>query len=212
VSSVAAKFNITSNSIRWSNNISGDSLTPGIKIVIPPVDGIVYNVKSGDTLQSLAATYNANLAQLTAYNDAEINGIQPGERIIIPNGQQPAAPTYNFYAAVYGAGGGSNGYDFGFCTWYVANQIPVPSNWGNASSWAYYAQLSGWQVSTSPTVGSIAQTAYAAGGQGHVAIVTAVSPDGSQIQFKDMNGVAGWDRVGQSGWVSASSYQHYITH
>ncbi len=65
-------------------------------------------------------------------------------------------------------------------------------------------------MSTTPQVGAIAQTALAAGGEGHVAIVTAVSPDGSQIQFKDMNGLAGWGRVGQSGWVSASTYQHYI--
>ncbi len=207
LASLAAKFDITSNSISWSNH-NVVNLTPGLKLLIPPVNGIVYTVQSGDTPQSLATKYGANLTQLIAYNDAEINGIQPGELIIIPNGQQPAAPTYNFFAAVYGG----NGYDFGYCTWYVATQLPVPTNWGNASSWAYYASLSGWNVSVSPTVGAIAQTADAAGGEGHVAVVTAVSADGSQIQFKDMNGIAGWDRVGYSGWVSASTFQHYITH
>jgi len=45
---------------------------------------------------------------------------------------------------------------------------------GNASSWAYYAVLSGWTVSSSPQVGAIAQTSYAAGGEGHVAVVDAV--------------------------------------
>jgi surface antigen len=183
--------------------------------VIPPVNGIVYTVKAGDTPQSLATKYNANAAQITAYNDAEISGLQTGEQIVIPNGQiQPAAASNfsdntpaNFYPAY-----GSNGYDYGFCTWYVASQISVPNNWGNASSWAYYAALTGWTVSSTPIVGAIAQTPYAAGGEGHVAIVTAVSADGSQIQYKDMNGLAGWGRVGYSGWVSASTFPHYIYH
>jgi len=208
VASVAAKFGVTSNSILWSNNLSGSSLNAGIKLTIPPINGLVYTVKSGDTPQSLAATYSSNATQIIAYNDAEISGLQVGEQIIIPNGQQPAPVEVEDFYPSYGA----NGYDFGYCTWYVATQISVPSNWGNASSWAYYAALSGWTVSTTPTVGAIAQTADAAGGEGHVAIVDAVSADSSQIQFRDMNGLAGWDRVGYSGWVSSSTFQHYITH
>lgn len=210
LASVAAKFNITSSSIQWSNSGVASTLTAGSKLTIPPVTGIVYTVKPGDTPASLAQKYSSSAATIVAINDAEISGLTPGEQIIIPNGQQPAAPVYNFFAS-YSSGGASNGYDFGYCTWYIASQISVPTNWGNASSWSYYAALSGWNVSSTPTVGAIAQTPYAAGGQGHVAIVDAVSPDGSQIQFRDMNGVAGWDRVGYSGWVSASTFPHYIT-
>jgi surface antigen len=128
---------------------------------------------------------------------------------------QASASTVSRAAASFpwGAGPiyGYNGYDYGYCTWYVATQIAVPSNWGNASSWSYYASLSGWHVSSTPTVGAIAQTPYAAGGLGHVAVVNAVSADGTQIQYRDMNGIAGWGRVGYSGWVSASRYPHYIT-
>lgn len=214
VASVAAKFNITSDSLQWSNNLSGTALQAGVKLTIPPINGIVYTIKAGDTAQSLAAKYSTNAEQITAFNDAEISGLQPGEQIIIPNGQQ-AAPIATFRglssSGTFYAAYGSNGYDFGYCTWYVASQIAVPSNWGNASSWAYYAALSGWTVSTTPTVGAIAQTANAAGGQGHVAIVDAVSPDGSQIQITDMNGVAGFDRVG-TAWQATSRYQHFITH
>ena len=211
VSSVAAKFNITSNSILWSNNLSGSSLSVGSKILVPPVSGIVYTVKSGDTLSSLATKYGSNIDQLTAYNDAELKGIQPGEQILIPNGQPPAAPVYNFFVPTYGSGSESNGYDFGYCTWYVATQISVPSNWGNASSWAYYAGLSGWNVSSVPSVGAIAQTPYASGGEGHVAVVIGVN--GDQVEIRDMNNYGdggGWDRVGQ-GWVSASTFPNYLT-
>ena len=210
VVSLATKFGVTSNSIMWSNHLSGNQLTVGQKILIPPVNGIIYTVKAGDTIASLAQRYNANQAQLIAYNDAEISGIYPGERIIIPNGtvSPPVTP------AVYSWSGpnyGYNGYDYGYCTWYVASRISVPANWGNASTWAYYASLSGWNVSGVPSVGAIAQTPFAAGGEGHVAIVRAVSSNGDMIKFSDMNGLAGWGRVGYSGWVSAAIFPNYIT-
>lgn len=217
VSSIASKFNVTSDSIRWSNNLIASTVNPGQKLYIPPVNGVVYTVKGGDTPDSLASKYNANKEQIIEYNDAELSGLAPGERIIIPNGQvtttvYTAASTSSAFAWGTGPVYGYNGYDFGWCTWYVASQISVPSNWGNASSWAYYAAMSGWSVSSRPTVGAIAQTPYAAGGEGHVAIVDAVSPDGSQIKFRDMNGIAGWGRVGYSGWELAATFPNYITH
>jgi len=218
VSSLAAKFGVTSDSIRWSNNLSGDSLSPGKALTIPPVNGIVYTVKPGDTPQTLAVQFRADAAQIVAYNDAEITGLAPGEQIIIPNATQVVGATAASIKTA-GVGGfpwgggpiyGYNGYDYGYCTWYVATQVAVPANWGNASTWALFARASGWNVSAAPTVGSIAQTGRAAGGEGHVAIVDAVSPDGSQIQIRDMNGVAGWGRVGYSGWIPVSTFQNYI--
>lgn len=218
ISGLAAKFGVTSDSIRWSNNLNGDAVAPGTKLTIPPVSGIVYTVRAGDTPDSLAAQFRSNRDQIIAYNDAEITGLTPGEQIIIPNAIQVTSQT----AATIGGGLGSgflwgsgpiygyNGYDYGYCTWYVATQVPVPANWGNASTWAYYARLSGWNVSKLPSVGSIAQTAAAAGGEGHVAIVTAVYPNGT-IQIRDMNGLAGWGRVGV-GTVSAGTFQNFISH
>ena len=209
IASIAAKFNVTSNSIKWSNNLGG-TVTAGTKILVPPagVSGIIYTVKSGDTPASLATRYQADENQIIAYNDAELTGLHVGERIIIPNGQQPAVVTYSYFTALYGG----NGYDYGFCTWYVATKISVPNNWGNASTWAYYARMSGWTVSSTPVVGAIAQTPYAAGGEGHVAIIEAVSPDHTQIKYSDMNGLAGWGRVGYSDWVSATRFPNYIYH
>jgi len=207
IDSLSTKFNVTANSIRWSNNLAGNNVAAGISLVIPPVNGIVYTVKSGDTPASLATRYQSDQNQIISYNDAEINGLTPGEQIIIPNGQVAAQVlTYGSYIATYGG----NGYDYGYCTWYVANKVAVPTNWGNANTWAYYGALSGWTVSSVPKAGAIAQTS--AGWEGHVAYVEAVSDDGSQIQYSDMNGLAGWGRVGYSGWVSASTFPHYIYH
>lgn len=219
VSSIAAKFGVTSDSVRWSNNLNSDAVTAGTKLRIPPVNGVVYTVQSGDTPDSLATKFRANKDKIIAYNDAEIKGLTAGQVILIPDAVQVKASTASSIASsgAFPWGGsapvyGYNGYDYGYCTWYVATQISVPSNWGNASTWAYYAGLSGWNVSTAPTVGAIAQKAGGWGGFGHVAIVDAVSDDGSQIQIRDMNGVAGFGRVGYSGWISATTYQHFITH
>lgn len=215
VASVAAKFGVTSESIMWSNDINDGTVIPGKKLYIPPVSGIVYFVKAGDTPESLAAKYRTTKEKVTAYNDAELAGLQVGSRIIIPDGQmpQPVAPARPAPRSGFAWGGsapiyGANGYDYGWCTWYVAGRISVPNNWGNANTWDNLAPLSGWNVSTRPTVGAVAQTDR--GSEGHVAVIEAVSPDGSQIKYSDMNGLAGWGRRGDSDWVSASKFEHYI--
>jgi surface antigen len=219
VSSLAVKFGITSNSIIWSNNLTGNNLSAGKRLLIPPVNGIVYLVKSGDTVQSIANTYQADPDLIVAFNDIELSGLPVGQYIMIPNGTIPATSngtipaTSNAYSsAVYDFNPewGGNGYTFGYCTWYVASMVAVPRNWGNADTWAYYARLSGWTVSPIPIVGAIAQTT--AGWAGHVALVFAVSPDHTMIKYSDMNGIAGFDRVGYSGWVPSTHFQNYIYH
>jgi surface antigen len=217
IASIAAKFNVTSDSIMGSNGLSANAVSPGVTLTIPPVNGLVYTVQTGDTPDSLAAKFNASKDQIIAYNDAELSGLQVGQQIIIPNGRQPV-PTYNArassssysYGFAFGSSPiyGSNGYDWGFCTWYVATQVSVPSNWGNANTWDNLAPLSGWTVSSVPRMGAIGQTDR--GSEGHVAVVDGVSPDGTMIQYRDMNGIAGFARVGQSDWVPASHFEHYI--
>jgi len=211
ISSIAARFNVTSDSIRWSNGLSGDTVAIGVALAIPPVNGIVYTVQANDTPQTLASKYSASADQIIAFNDAEISGLQVGEQIIIPNGQiQKTVYTTTSYGFAFGTSAiyGFNGYDWGFCTWYVATKVTVPTNWGNANTWDNLAPLSGWTVSSTPRAGAIAQTDR--GAEGHVAYVEEVSDDGSMIKYSDMNGLAGFARIGYSGWVSASTFPHYI--
>ena len=205
VQSIAQKYSVTAESVRWSNNLSGNSLAAGTKLVIPPVNGIVYTVNAGDTPAALASKYRADVNQIITYNDAEISGLIPGEQVIIPNGSKSTPLTYGVFVASYGG----NGYDYGYCTYYVAGRIAVPNNWGNANTWDNYAAASGWTVSKIPKVGAIAQDN--GGWLGHVAVVDAVSADGSMIKYSDMNGLAGWGRVGSSDWVPAlSRFDNFI--
>ncbi len=214
LASIAQKFSITTDSIRWSNSITGATVALGTKLVIPPVNGLVYTVQAGDTLQSLAAKFSANSDQITESNDAEIAGIHVGEQVLIPNGQiiqaarSKSTSTFSILGGSFTPTYGSNGYDPGWCTYYAAAMAGVPSNWGNASTWAYFARLSGWTVSTTPVAGAVVQTTRG----NHVGIVDAVSADQTEIQYSDMNGLAGFNRVGHSkdylpndGWVSAAT-------
>lgn len=207
VASIANHLGITGDTIRWSNNLSSNNVAVGSKLLIPPVNGIVYTVKAGDTAGNLASRYGADEAQIISFNDAEIGGLKVGDRIIIPNGRPTPPAARNTYIA-FTASYGGNGYDFGYCTWYVASQIAVPTNWGNANTWDNYAALSGWTVSGRPRAGAIAQNN--GGWLGHVGIVNEVSADGMMIKYSDMNGLAGWGRVGSSDWVPISKFQHYI--
>lgn len=207
VSKVAKKFGVTSDSVRWSNGLDGDALAANKRLVIPPINGIVVKVTASDTPQSLALKYNASKAKIIAFNDAEINGLRPGELIVIPGGSPQAvnrpvlaaAATTANSSAGFAWGGqspvyGGNGYDYGYCTWWAAlrrSQIgrPVPSNLGNASTWKALAAAAGLGVGNTPQTGAVIWTPprdY----YGHVGFVEEVYPDG-RVKISEMNTV-GW--------------------
>lgn len=208
VSNVATKFGVTSDTIRWSNNISGENLTVGNQILISPVNGIIYQVKAGDTAEALASKYHSNVDLLIAINDAEIGGLPVGQNIIIPGGSPATVTTTRSTASTAALSGGfawggasavygSNGYDYGYCTWWAANRRaaigrPIPSNLGNASTWKVLAQRAGFGVGNAPAAGAVIWTPprdY----YGHVGFVESVNSDGSVV-VSEMN-VYGWGRT-----------------
>ena len=207
VASIAAQFGVSSDSLKWSNNLTTNTVTAGSEVIVPPVGvaGLVYTVKDGDTPQTLAERYGADKNLIIAYNDAEIAGLKVGERIIIPDGRPPT-PTVNRYiassnsgfawgggVAVYGGGG----FDYGYCTLDAAMRRaqsghPIPSNLGNASTWKLLAQRAGIPTGNVPQAGAVIWTPprdY----YGHVGYVDSVNPDGS-VNVSEMNTV-GWGRV-----------------
>lgn len=209
VTSLAAKYGVSADTIRISNGISGDTIPAGKIITISPVNGIVYVVKDGDTPDSVASRYHANKDLLVAFNDAELSGgFRVGETIVIPDGVQPSPPASRVrnaaaggYTAGFSFGGGavygSNGYDYGWCTWHAANRRieagrPIPSNLGNAISWLSLARKAGLPTGGEPQAGAVVYHKNI-GGMGHVAYVEKVNADGSAL-VSDMN-YPSWGRV-----------------
>lgn len=88
----------------------------------------------------------------------------------------------------------SGSYPIGQCTWGVKVLAPwVGDYWGDAGNWLYSAQQNGFEISTTPKVGSLA--VWTSGIWGHVAYVVGV--DGDNIQVLESN-------YGGSGFVADS--------
>lgn len=206
LSGLATKFGVTSDSIRWSNDVTENELPSGIKLLIPPMNGIIYVVRSGDTIEKVAQGYGVSASQIISFNDLEVGGFTPGVRIFLPNAVRPTTRLVSFRY-------GWNGYDYGYCTYYAAAKAGAPPGWGHAKTWAINAaRTPGWTVSKIPVPGSIAQNPGMSW-WGHVAVVEAVKEEDGQywIKYSDMNNLAGWNRIGYtSDWRPASEYPSYI--
>ncbi|MEK7617380.1 MAG: M23 family metallopeptidase [Patescibacteria group bacterium] len=92
LSSIAQKFGISTDTIRWANDLKGDQIKPGQKVKILPVTGISHVVKAGDTLESVAKKYSANEQAIV---DFPFNGVpddftlKVGQLLIVPDGFPP---------------------------------------------------------------------------------------------------------------------------
>ncbi len=96
VSGIAEKYNLNINTILWANNLTAKSIIrPGRKLVLLPVDGVLYTIKKGDTIGKVAALHESNTQKIMDYNDiADTTKIHAGDAIIIPDGKPlpPPAP------------------------------------------------------------------------------------------------------------------------
>lgn len=221
VSGIAAANGVTVNTILWANDLDNvDAIKPGDQIFILPVAGFNYQVKSGDTIDAIAAKYKADRSRIIAYNGLPANGeLSVGEEIVIPGGVKESAPvvptqtglarreyasqagsgsatdiTPNFSRPKEGKIGQGHRFPYGYCTWFVAQKRFVP--WGgNAGTWLFNARAYGYKTGKTPTVGSIVVTTenrY----YGHVAYVERVTADA--ITVSEMNYV---------GWAKKSTRQ-----
>ncbi len=94
VSLVAAKFGLGYKSILWANGIDDRSIIkPGMVLKIPPVDGVLYTVKSGENLTALVQKYQADLNRTLDVNRLpDASAIQVGQVVTLVGGQPPAPP------------------------------------------------------------------------------------------------------------------------
>ncbi|MBR0403127.1 LysM peptidoglycan-binding domain-containing protein [Candidatus Saccharibacteria bacterium] len=231
---IAGKYGVSVTQIRWSNGLKTSDVSTGTELRIPVVPGIIYTTKSGETLQGIAEKYGSPVDQIIAYNDlSSTESVPEGTILLLPSGELPenerpegntangTAYTNNgaintdtsSYYANHTYWTSSNPMPYGWCTWYawarrsqMGGNYTLPGGLGNANMWA--AALSGsFAIDRSPQPGDVFQSN--SGWYGHVGIVDSVNSDGT-ITISDMNGIAGWGRVGsatvpQSVW---STYQY----
>jgi murein DD-endopeptidase MepM/ murein hydrolase activator NlpD len=101
--SIAQSFGLQVETLLWANppvEQNPDLLSVNQVLNVPPVDGVYYTVKKGDTLAKLAKTYKTTVAKISGLAS---NGLQEpfelvaGQKIVLVGGQKPAPPAPVIY-------------------------------------------------------------------------------------------------------------------
>lgn len=207
---IASKHQVTASSIMWANNFnSSHVLQPWDVIKVPPVTGIIYTVKSGDTVEKIAKEYSIDSTDILEQNLLSGNqDLKKWIELVLPWAKKKYVPVRKPVAKSQ-----SSGYSFanhaassyvnskgkyklerrkpyswvpGNCTWYVASYKNV--DWrGNANQWLRNARAKWHPTWMTPQTGSIVvlDGRWYNPWYGHVAIVMEVKAD--TLIVSDMN-------------------------
>ena len=91
---IAQNFGITPETILWANGMSsGDLLRIGQKLTILPVSGVLHQVKTGESVSSIAATYGVDAARIVDANQiSDPSLVREGDLLIVPGAVMTSAP------------------------------------------------------------------------------------------------------------------------
>lgn len=96
LSGIAEWSGISIDTLLWANDLKVSSLLqPGDKLKLLPVDGLLYQVKSGDSLGWVATHHNVSMEAITDYPENDLvdpNRLALGKVLVIPGAKKPAAP------------------------------------------------------------------------------------------------------------------------
>lgn len=207
---IAEEFEVTQNSILWANNFKkGHILQPWNIIKIPPVSGLIHQIKKWDTISSIAKKYKINENDILKQNLlTKDEWLSIWEELVLPGAKKvPKVPkvviskprtTYTRSTNTFVAPSLTGQWAYKLikrrpysgvvwnCTWYVASYTNVNWRW-NANQWLSNARKAGQLTWSTPQVWSI--VSFDGRGYnrryGHVAIVMEVKSD--YIIVSDMN-------------------------
>lgn len=92
---IAKKFGIDTDTIRWQNSLIGDKIKIGQVLEILPVTGIAHKVVKGDTVYSIAKKYDSSAQAIVdfpfnTFSNDETFELAIGQVVIVPDGIKPA--------------------------------------------------------------------------------------------------------------------------
>jgi murein DD-endopeptidase MepM/ murein hydrolase activator NlpD len=132
IGSIAQKFNVSINTIKWANDMKTDVIKPGQKIKIPPITGVVHKVISGENIYTIAKKYKSDAQKIVNFpfndfNDLNTFSLTPGQTLYVPDGSiEEAKPSYSnvphIAQVVPGVKGNSN---FIWPTGGIITQYPI---------------------------------------------------------------------------------------
>jgi murein DD-endopeptidase MepM/ murein hydrolase activator NlpD len=118
ISTIARKYGISENTVRWANNLSNDNVSIGDTLKILPVTGVAHKVEVGDTVYTISKKYNTEAQKLVdfpfnEFANPETFALVTGQMLIVPDGIKPSEQpryvrpqTYIAQGPVPVAGGG----------------------------------------------------------------------------------------------------------
>lgn len=133
VFAIAKSFGLEPESVLWANyallNDNPDQLSPEMSLKIPPTDGVLYEWEEGDTLQSVADRFEANIEDIIGWSGNKFDLTNPvvevGSFVMLPGGhrefKQWIVPTIprgraGVSSSLYGSGTCPGGYEGAYGT------------------------------------------------------------------------------------------------
>ena len=96
---IARRYGVSVDDLRMTNRLSGNTIRAGQRLRIPRTgeanvepSSVIYTVRSGDTLSSIAGRYGVSATKLRRVNRLSSSGLQVGQRLEIPEGDEPREP------------------------------------------------------------------------------------------------------------------------
>ena len=95
LTSIGVQYGIDSQYLLWNNPEVGadpDMLIPGETLLVPGTQGIVYDVKLGDTVTDIAATYGIDPTEVVSFAPNRLDSpdvIVEGSVLVLPGGVPP---------------------------------------------------------------------------------------------------------------------------
>lgn len=91
LASIAKKFDISVDTIKWANNLKTDMIKPGQIVKIPPVTGVVHKVVSGENIYTIAKKYSTEAQKIVNFPfndfaDLETFALTAGQILYVPDG------------------------------------------------------------------------------------------------------------------------------
>ncbi len=109
--SIAEEFKLKSETLLYVNTQLEDNphnLKPGMELTIPPVDGLYYTWKDGDTFETIAEKFNTTADEIIDFPGNRVDLTDPkidiGATVMIPNGSRDLR---NWEQDLATSGGGS---------------------------------------------------------------------------------------------------------
>ena len=98
LTSIGVQYGVDSQYLLWNNPEVGadpDMLIEGETLLVPGTPGIVYDVKLGDTVTDIAATYGIDPSAIVSFAPNELDSpdmIVEGSVLVLPGGVPPPPP------------------------------------------------------------------------------------------------------------------------